>query len=267
MKEEDMSNKKVITYLILNIVGLISMITINLMSTLGIIGGIKPDYISNKYFTILTPPGFSFSIWGIIYLLLILFIGYQIYSIIKKENHIILKPGIWFFLSSVFNISWVFAWHYQMIEISFLCILLLLISLIMVYKGIGIGKLEVSWVEKLFMYVPFSIYLGWITVATLLNLLVLLTKLNFTLYLNYQDFWGLGGSILLLFITLSVLFFRNDTFYALTIIWASSGALYSRLYDTRIVVDSFTTSSLIATITIVTLYTLIKLIRGKIYSF
>jgi len=262
-----MTNKKVITYLILNIVGLISMITINLMSTLGIIAGIKPDYISNKYFTILTPPGFSFSIWGIIYLLLILFIGYQIYSIIKKENHIILKPGIWFFLSLVFNISWVFAWHYQMIEVSFLCILLLLISLIMVYKGIGIGKLEVSWVEKLFMYIPFSIYLGWITVATLLNLLVLLTKLNFTLYLNYQDFWGLGGSILLLFITLSVLFFRNDIFYALTIILASSGALYSRLYDTRIVVDSFTTSSLIATITIVTLYTLIKLIRGKIYSF
>jgi len=73
-----MTNKKVITYLILNIVGLISMITINLMSTLGIIGGIKLDYISNKYFTILTPPGFSFSIWGIIYLLLILFIGYQI---------------------------------------------------------------------------------------------------------------------------------------------------------------------------------------------
>jgi len=262
-----MLNRKVITYLTLNIVALISMIFINFLSTLGIIGGIKPDYVSNKYFTILTPAGFSFSIWGIIYLLLILFVGYQIYSTIKKENHIILKSGIWFFLSCVFNISWIFAWHYQMIELSFLSILLLLISLIMVYRGIGIGKLETSWSEKLFMYIPFSIYLGWTTVATLLNLLVLLTKLNFTFYLNYQDFWGLGGSILLLSITLSVLFFRNDIFYGLTTVWASLGILYSRLYDTRIVLDSLTTSSVAATIAIITLYTLTKLIRGKIYSF
>lgn len=257
---------RILSYLILNVIGLIAVICVNILSVLGVIGGIRPDYVSNKYFTILTPSSFAFSIWGVIYILLIFFVGYQIYSFAKREVHIVQKTDLWFFLSCIFNVVWIFAWHYQFIELSFVFILLLLFSLVMVYRGIGIGRFEGTLAERIFMYIPFSVYLGWVTVATLLNLLVLLTKLNFSFYLLYQDLWGLGSVVLLIFISLSVLFFRNDVFFALSVLWASVGGLLSRLHDNNIQ-DNFTTSSLIACITILSIYILVKLIRGKIYTF
>jgi hypothetical protein len=104
-----------------------------------------------------------------------------------------------------------------------------LAALFMIYLRLGIGRRIVSHSERFFVHLPFSVYLGWITVATIANIAALLIKLNWGGFGLSAEFWTALMLGIATVITLVVLFFRKDLFFTLVILWAFFGILYKRL--------------------------------------
>jgi translocator protein len=154
---------------ILVILATILVIFVNYLATKGYIGGISTDYISNLYPTYLTPAGYAFSIWGLIYLGLIIF---SIYQVMPAQADNFKKIRGFYLLSCLANVVWLWLWHHQLIAASVGAMLVLLASLITI--NFGLGK-----EDSLIARVPFGLYFGWITVATLANIAICLTYLGF----------------------------------------------------------------------------------------
>ncbi len=150
------------------VVATAGVLFVNYLATKGYIGGITPNYISDKYPTYLTPAGYAFSIWGIIYLGLIVFSLFQLMPV-QTENY--QKVRSFYLLSCLANCVWIWVWHHQMIEVSVGAMLVLLASLIAI-------NVNLSKEDSLIARVPFGIYFGWITVATIVNITICLVYLG-----------------------------------------------------------------------------------------
>lgn len=169
----------------INLIGLILMLVINFAAQRGNIGGQTTAEVSAKYPVLITPAGYTFMIWLLIYAFLI---GHVIYSFTRKgkESKVSETIGMYFFLSCVFNSAWIILWQYEKINSSVFIMLGLLITLIVLY--ITTQKYVASHTNKLnywLVSVPFSLYLGWICVATILNIAV-------ALYANQWNGWGVS---------------------------------------------------------------------------
>jgi len=106
------------------------------------------------------PVGMTFSIWGLIYLLVLGFVIWQLIDLYRKNSlGITKKIGIWFLLSCLANIGWIFAWHYQQVLLSVGVMLFFLVVLIVISKKVSIGQKLGDWKDKLFLQIPFSVYL------------------------------------------------------------------------------------------------------------
>ncbi len=168
------------------------------------------------------PAGYVFSIWGLIYLALIV---YAIYQVLPKQrtNPRLRATGWWVVLSGVANSVWIFLWHYEQFPLTLLVMLVLLVSLIAVYLKLGTGRTAAPAGERWFVRLPFSLYLGWITVATVANVTSLLD------YLKWNGFgiapetwmWIVLGAVLLIAALMN--FTRRDVVYTLVILWALVG--------------------------------------------
>ncbi|GIP60939.1 tryptophan-rich sensory protein [Paenibacillus sp. FSL W8-0186] len=135
-------------------------------------GGMTTGQLSDKYHTPITPAGYAFMIWALIYLLLAGYIVYQLRRNTGRQDSV-LAISYWFILSCIFNMAWVFLWQYQYIALSFAAMLALLLSLAVIYAKTRYVYTPTSG-ETWLLRLPFSIYFGWICVATLVNLAVIL---------------------------------------------------------------------------------------------
>ncbi|MGC8766584.1 MAG: hypothetical protein ACP5QP_02685 [Brevinematia bacterium] len=260
-----MKRTKLLIILILNVIGTIGFIAVNIFSVLYPINNKTQKEISDMFFSLITPAPFTFSIWGIIYLLLILFIIYQVVLFIKKESYPIEKTGIWYFITCILNISWIIAWSYIQIEISLALIILFFVSLIVIYNRLGIGKQSSSTLDKIFLNLPFSVYTAWLAIATTLNITILLIKLNLRPFLGIpDDIWGFIVIILLSSITAYTVIRRNDIFFGMTAIWALLGILSTRLNN--IYLAPLTLSATVGGIVILTILEFYKIIKKEVYS-
>lgn len=155
-----------------NLLSFISTIIINVLTINGF-GPFKSiTNISNEYNTLITPPNWAFSIWGLIYLGLLIFIFCQ-FGKTNIINNLIDKIGYKFIFSCLFNILWLVCFCYGnkiSITISVLMITSLLISLFLIQKKCGFFVNYFNFTELFGFAIPFSLYLGWITTATLVNI-------------------------------------------------------------------------------------------------
>lgn len=217
-----MSNKIKIFVVITFIV----MIVVNVLANSLPINGVDTGVISDSYPNLFAPAGITFAIWGLIYLLLALFTFYQL-GIINKNDEIstelLNKVGILFSISSIANTIWIFTWHYQVIWLSIVFMLVILISLIKIVNAIK--KERLSSKEKFFVKLPFSIYFGWITVATIANATTLLVSLNFKGFGISETIWTVLIIIIGAIIGIITLLRNRDYFYGLVIIWAYFGII------------------------------------------
>jgi hypothetical protein len=220
-------------YQILNIAALILVIVINFLANALPIGGKTTGELSALYPSLFTPAGYVFSIWGVIYILLIIFAIYQargIFSDPKKYgNRFLYRIDLWFLVSCIGNASWIFAWHYQVVWLSMVLMLVILASLIIIYTRLGIGRRIVSKNERNMVHRPFSIYLGWITVATIANAATLLINYNWNGAGISEDIWASIMIAAATIITIIVLFSRKDILFSLVIIWAFGGIIYRQM--------------------------------------
>ncbi len=163
---------------------LILVIIVNFISTKGFINGHSQSYVSSSFPTLLTPSGFTFSIWILIYALL--FISLVINYVKNNEyyNNIIDNIAVLFWISSILNILWIIAFSYMLIAASFFIILAFVAVLFIII--IKLNKLNQR--EKGIYDIAFGFYAGWVSIATIVNFLIYLLKNDCSCFGNYRLF-------------------------------------------------------------------------------
>lgn len=245
----------------LNIIAFIVTVIVNsLAGSTTLIGGVNTAQISDSNPTLITPAGYVFAIWGIIYVLLAVFVIYQaLPSQKEKEYH--RKIGWLFVLSCVFNVTWLFLWQYELLAVSVLVMFLLLASLILIYLRLGIGKPIASMKERIAVHLPFSAYLGWITIATIANVSAALVSSGWDGSGISQDTLAISIIIVALIITILVIATRKDIAYGLVVIWALVG-IAAKQSENQAVVMSAEICAVIVLIALVVVSVLPR-IRGR----
>ena len=172
---------------VLVVLAVIAVIAVNIIAVALPLNGLNTGEISDRFDIFFVPAGYVFSIWSLIYIGLI---AYAIYQALpgQKENPRLRSMGYLFVFSCLANIIWLFLWHYEVFLFTLVAMLALLLSLIAIYLRLDIGRGQVSTGEKWFVHIPFSIYLGWISVATIANATQLLY------YLGWSG-WGISPEI------------------------------------------------------------------------
>ena len=209
----------------INVVAFAVMIVVNgLAGSTRLLGGVTSADVSDMYPTLVTPAGFTFSIWGVIYTLLLLFTVYQLLPK-NRDKPFLQQIGLLFALSSVCNISWLFLWHYELVTYSLALMFALLATLIWTYLRLGIGKTVVSLKEMALVHLPFSVYLGWISIATIANVSVALTAVGWDGWGIPDATWAVVIICVALVLTLAMLATRKDLAFSLVVVWALVGIL------------------------------------------
>jgi hypothetical protein len=231
-----------------NILAMIITIIVNALAVILPLNGKTTEYLSDKYPNLFVPAGITFSIWGIIYILWVVFAVYQARDLFKKEERempFLHQITFLFILSNVANSAWIFAWHYEYVGLSLLLMIVLLLSLLAIYVRLNIGRTTASLTEKLCVQVPFSVYLGWITVATIANVTAFLVSVNWDGFGISQLTWTIVVIGVGVLITLLMLALRRDIAYSLVVIWALLG-IYLKRTTTGSANNDVATTSLIA---------------------
>jgi hypothetical protein len=197
-------------------------ISINILADALPINGLNTGQISDTFQVYFVPAGYVFAIWGIIYIGLIAYAVYQALPS-QRENPRMQATGWWVVLGGLANSMWIFLWHYELFVGTLGAMLILLAALIAVYLRLGIGQTKVSVGETWAVRVPFSLYLGWITVATVANVSDVLD------YLKWNQF-GISAAAWMVIVLAAVLviaglmnFLRRDVAYGVVILWALAG--------------------------------------------
>jgi benzodiazapine receptor len=214
--------KKDVVRQVVNLLATVVTITINGLANALPINGQTTGEISDRFRVYFVPAGYVFSIWGLIYLALIAFAVYQALPA-QRENLHLRRIGYLFALSCVANSAWIFLWHYELFELTLVAMFGLLLSLIAIYLRLDIGCARVSTAEKWLVHVPFSIYLGWITVATIANVTAVLYYLNWDGWGISPEIWAVIMLIVGAGIASAVSISRGDVAYVLVIVWAFVG--------------------------------------------
>ncbi|MCC3145496.1 hypothetical protein LJ207_09190 [Halanaerobium sp. Z-7514] len=228
-------------------------ILINFLANYLPINNISTGEVSANYQNPFTPAGFTFSIWGLIYLLLLLFIIYQFSN--NGEIKEKFSPGPYFVLASLANITWLFLWHYHYIYLSMLVILILPLSLFQIFKRIH-NYSNYSVKEYLAIKLPFSIYTAWVFIASLANLMVSLVYFKSDWPANFLVISTIAAILLGLYLTIIILDKYQNIAFSLVIVWAYSGIIAAQLSSHQsalVVITTAVLSIIIITVKIIAL--------------
>ncbi|EGL18856.1 hypothetical protein HMPREF9413_2603 [Paenibacillus sp. HGF7] len=243
----------------MNIAGLLLVLIVNTLAQVLPINGVTTGEISDRHHTYVTPAGYVFTIWSVIYLGLI---GFVIYQARKDTGN---RPAVerisyWFVVSCLLNSAWIFLWHYEKIGWSTLVMAALLLTLIAIYQRIRYGRESRAIGEYSFVQVPFSLYLGWICVASIVNVTVWLQDLGW-------NGWGIDSrmwAVILLtaagVLAVAFSYGKKDVPFALVFVWAFIGIGVEQQADTWVRNAAW---SLAAIVGAATLWLLAKVIRDR----
>ena len=260
-------SRQVLSLSILNLLGFIGTVVVNALATALPINNITTGELSDLYPNLFVPAGLTFAIWGLIYVLLGIFVIYQLMPSVRRDAQkvdFVQRIGPLFFVSCLANIGWIFAWHYKIVPLSLVLMLILFGSLLAIYLRLNIGKSEAPKTEKYLVHLPFSVYLGWITIATIANATALLVNINWNAWGLAEQFWAVVVIIVGIAIAFSVLLTRKDIFYCLVVDWALLGILLERLSPTEVRVQSVVVVTIVG-LALISGGVIAQLIRKKVY--
>lgn len=205
-----------------NSLSVVIALTVNILASTLPLNGQNTGEISDRFQVYFVPAGYVFAIWGIIYIGWIAFAIYQ-FQPAQKDNLRLQNLGYLFALSGLFNAAWLFCWHYNQFGLSVLVMLALLATLIASYLKLEVGHRPVSAAERWCVDLPFSIYLGWITVATVANLSDWLFSISWNGWGLPAQAWAAGmiGVASLLGVLMALT--RRDSGYLFVLVWSFAG--------------------------------------------
>ncbi len=201
-------------------------IIVNLFSSF--ITGTSVAAISNRFPVQITPAGWAFSVWGIIYISLIVYAIYQALPM-QRTNPRLRRIGHWYLLTCMANIAWLFLWVNEQITLSLVAMVVLLLSLITLYVRADMNRTNIARIERWCVNIPFGIYMGWITVATIVNVTVVLFNLGWNGLGIAPEIWTalllVVGTVIAVVVGIS----RVDIAYMATVVWAYSAILVKNI--------------------------------------
>lgn len=202
----------------------LAMVTVNYLANALPLNGRQTGAISDAYANLFAPAGITFSIWGVIYLLLAVHILYQwglFHDGTRSDGPLLRRVGILFGLSSLANTAWVFAWHYDQILLS--TILIVTILVLLAFIAVTLRDQALDRRQFWLVRVPFSIYFGWLTVATVANITVLLVSVGWDGFGIANQIWAVAIILVAAAIGTITLIHNRDMAYGLVLIWAYTG--------------------------------------------
>ncbi len=227
------------------VVSVVLTLIVNILANALPLNGLNTGQISDRFTVYFVPAGYVFSIWGLIYIGLIAYAVYQALPS-QRENPRLRATGWWIVLGGLANSAWIFLWHYEQFPITIAAMLVLLITLIITYLKQEIQRTRISAAEKWAVHIPFSIYLGWITVATVANVTSLLD------YLKWNGFglsdvtwmWIVLAAVLVIAVLMNLT--RRDIAYTLVILWALAGISIKHVAVSAVAIPTWIVFGLVA---------------------
>ncbi|HKM29527.1 MAG TPA: TspO/MBR family protein [Bacilli bacterium] len=212
----------VIVFKIVMIIIFLAMILVNYLSNALPLNNRNTGDISDSYPSYFTPPGFVFSIWGIIYVLLGIVVGKIMFtnSVVFFDQYSITFLLL-FFITCMTNMLWLFLWHYDKLFFSVMVMIIFLVTL-------GWITFFLSGLDIL-TQIAFSVYTGWISIALIANVTALLVKANFPLFQDKKKLWYMVMMVAGVVIGLLVLLITKNIFFILVYIWAYFGIFMKHL--------------------------------------
>ncbi|NIV28982.1 MAG: tryptophan-rich sensory protein, partial [Anaerolineae bacterium] len=204
------------------ILGTLAVIVVNALASALPLNGLTTGEISDQFDVYFVPAGWVFAIWGLIYLALLAYTVYQALPS-QRENPRLRRTGWLYVLSCAANIAWIFLWHYEYFAFTLIAMGALLLLLIAIYLLLGTGRTHVPAAETWLVRVPFSIYLGWITVATIANVTSVLEYAGWNGWGLYPATWAVIMMVVAAVIAALVSLTRGDILYVAVILWAFAG--------------------------------------------
>lgn len=197
----------------LNLILFVGMVVMNYLANALPLNNNTTGALSDSYPNLFVPAGITFSIWGVIYLLLAIF---SVVQFSPRTREVAISIGWIFALSCIFNALWIVAWHYERLWISLFLMIGLLISLILINSITGKGS-------SMIVKATFGIYLGWVCIATIANVTALLVSMGWSGGFLPEEVWTIimivvGAAI----IAFSVKGFSNP-WIGVAAVWAFTG--------------------------------------------
>lgn len=208
-------------YAILNTVVILAVIYWNYYSNTGAINGNSVGEISDKFDNLFTPAGYAFSIWGIIFLGLIVLAVNQIKLAFwgGKHEESILQIGPWLAVANVANGAWLWFWLHEQSGISVLIMLIILVSLLTVIVRLNMEKWDAPLRVIATVWWPICLYSGWIAVATIANISAHLGRLDWSPIFS-EKVWTIIMICIAALVNLYMIFSRNMREFAAVGLWA-----------------------------------------------
>ena len=203
------------------------MLVMNVLATTLPLNGQATDQISDRYDTLFAPIGFTFAIWGVIYLLL------GVYTVVQlvADNSVIRSITPWFIASNMLNGLWIVAWHYEQLWVAAIIIVALLWTLISINKHTTAVRTTLG--STIAIRVPFAVYFGWVTVATVANMSALLVQFGLAEgFVLSPEVWTITILVVAVGIGSTTAIVNSSPTYALVLVWAFWGILSRHLSTT-----------------------------------
>lgn len=248
---------------ILNGIAFVSVVFINYLSNTGVMNSTTIGEVSGDYRSLFTPASYAFSIWGLIYLLLLGFVIYQGRGLFVnlKNNDFLEKVGFWFVISCIANSAWVFCWIYEYTGLSCICIFLLLISLLKIVLNNKMQLSKVPFSTKIFFWWPFAIYSGWVTVASVANVSSYLIKIGWTGFGFSPLSWTIIMIVIATIINLIVTWKRNMSAFSFVGAWALI-AIGIANSNTNLEIISFVAAVILITSSLINIFKNSKILKS-----
>jgi len=218
---------------LLNIGAFLATLVVNTLANALPLNGLTTRELAERYPTMFLPAGYSFSVWGALYLGLGLLVLYQAgFTTVNKgePRKVVDCIGYLFLLSSVQNIGWIVAWHYEQVILSLFFMLGLLLTLAIIYRRL-LGRQGVSPVERRFVHIPISAYTSWIFTLSIANVAVALISRGWEGSGLSLETWTVTGLVVVGVVTWTLLTKYKDIWFALVSVWAAAGALVRHIVD------------------------------------
>lgn len=226
MRQKPATTRPNLAWQLATVAAYVVMITMNALANILPLFGRTTGGVSDNFPSLFTPAGYTFAVWGLIYLLLAAFVVYQVLPRTRNDARLVVARPL-FVLSCAFNVAWLVSWHGLAIPLSELFIVGLLVTLIALYVHTGMWRQAAPAVERWLLDVPFAIYLGWVSVATVANTAILLLDLGVDGGVNAP---AITVALVVVATALGVLAvaLRRDWAYALVVGWGLGGVAAAR---------------------------------------
>lgn len=241
--------KKIQSHQVITILATLLTITVNGLANALPINGQSTGEISDRFAIYFVPAGYVFSIWGIIYLGLIAYTVYQALPA-QADNQLLKKIAPVYWISSVANSAWIFLWHYEYFPLTLIAMLTILVTLLYIYRQLSQSKSGFDGKMDWFVKLPFSIYLGWISVATIANVSQVLFSSGWSAWGIPAATWAVIMIAVAGILGLLMQWRENDSPYVLVLVWAFVGIALKQSPTPLVANAAWVTAGILAVIVI-----------------